>query len=306
MRAAISVTMCIALAACEDKPPIPDAPRFADAAPPPSRDVPALPPVAGATTAAGKALFARRCAGCHGADGRGGEAPGPVPPTDLTGTGFLCQSAPADGPTDADLEAALDRGAHRLPDLNPAERRSLALFLRSLRPPGAPDRLLDVPAEPADSPDERARGRTLYLAFGCWRCHGAAGAGDGTAVRFLAWNRRGLTKLRPLSDRSASICGDAPERVYLTIALGLGGRPALMPPHLATFDAAARPQGTPDTWTRSLAGAVSAAELAAVQAFYAALPARADVARLAAGERRRRSAGWTWSLVHYVRGLEKE
>ncbi|HKA87825.1 MAG TPA: c-type cytochrome [Haliangiales bacterium] len=293
------------MAACEDRPPIPDAPRFADAAPPASRAVPALPPVAGATADAGRAAFARRCAGCHGVDGRGGDAPGPVPPTDLTGTGFLCLSAPEGGPTDADLEATLDRGAHRFSALAPVERRSLALFLRSLRPPGAPDRLLDVPAEPADSLDDRARGRTLYLAFGCWRCHGATGAGDGTAVRFLAWNRRGLTKLRPLSDRSASICGDAPERLYLTIALGLGGRPALMPPHLATFDAAARPAGAPEMWTKSLAGA-STADVAAVQAFYAALPAKADLARLSAEERRKRSAAWTWALVHYLRGLGTE
>ena len=305
MRAAIELVVCAAvvLGACEDKPAIPDAPRFADAAPPPSRAVPALPPVTGATADAGKAAFARKCASCHAADGRGGDAPGPLAPTDLTAAGFLCQTTLAGGPSDADLDGAIDRGVHRFADVPAVERRSLTLFVRSLRPPGMPERVLDVPPEPADTPADRARGRTLYLAFGCWRCHGTDGAGDGTAVRFLAWNRHGLTKLRALADRSASVCGDAPERVFTTIALGLGGRPALMPRHLETFDAAARPPGEPEAWTRSLAGVVPAAEVDAVRAFYAGLPAKADVARLPADERRRRSSAWTWSLVHYVRGL---
>src|SRR5262249_56085553 len=71
-------------------------------------------------------------------------------------------------------------------------------------------------------------------------------------------DRRGLTKLRPLSDRSASLCGDAPERLYVTIALGLGGRPALMPAHLATFDAAARPAAAPGAGPESSPGASTA------------------------------------------------
>src|SRR5262249_25434403 len=132
MRAAIEIlgVACV-LAACEDKPSIPDAPRFADAAPPPSRAVPGLPKVDGATVEAGKALFAKRCASCHGADGRGADVPGAIAPTDLTAFGYLCQSTLAGGPSDVDLEAAVDRGGHKLADLGAVDRRSATLFLRS-------------------------------------------------------------------------------------------------------------------------------------------------------------------------------
>ena len=281
---------------------VPDAPRFADAAPPASRPVPALSSVEGASVEAGRALFAKQCVACHGADGRGGEATGPLPPTDLTAVGFLCQTTIRGGATDADLESAMGRGSHRFPKLDAPARRSLALFLRRLRPPAGEQALLDIPAETPDTPADRARGRVLYLAFGCWRCHGPSGAGDGTAVKFLAWNRRSLTKLRPLAERGA-LCGDAPERLYQTIALGLGGQPALMPRYLETLEAASLPKESPETWGKALAGVVPEEEVAAVRAFYAELPAKAEAQRMPVSEKRRRAAAMTWSIVHWLRIL---
>jgi mono/diheme cytochrome c family protein len=269
---------------------------------------PVLAAVPGASAASGAALFARMCAPCHGAGGKGDgpeAARLPMAPTDLTGAGFLCVStagAPP-APTDADLDAALDRGAHRgrpeIAALGAAARRSLLLHEKTLAArPALP--VLAVPAETPDTPEDRARGRTLYLALGCWRCHGPDGRGDGDLVKNLAWNGRPLPPtLAPLG--RAGLCGDAPDRLYLTFALGLGGAPAIMPRHLELAELLSRPRGAPAAYAHGLEGKVAPDEAERLRGFYAALPERKQVLALAPADRQARAAAFLWSLVHHVR-----
>jgi len=297
------------LAACSEPPHgAPDAGRAFVLEPPPATAPEPLPPVAGASAEGGRALFEKLCASCHGAGGRG-DGPeagkGRLAPTDLTGAGFLCVSTvgkpPAASP--ADLDGALDRGAHgkrpEIAALGAAARRSLLLHVETLAPPRPKQPVLAIPPEPPDTPEDRARGRALYLAFGCWRCHGADGKGDGDLVKNLAWNRRALgPTLPPLA--ASDLCGPEPGRRFQTIALGLGAAPAIMPPHLGLAELFARPKGDPASWTQPLEGKVAPDDIAAVRALLAALPERKEVLDLPAAARHARGAAFVWSIVHYV------
>jgi mono/diheme cytochrome c family protein len=302
----IAALPLVLLAACGETKKPPPAPVLADAAPPPVEKAAPLAVIEGASAENGKAGFAAACASCHGADarGRGPEAAKqPFPPTDLTRDSYLCRSTfgRAAMPSDADLEATLARGPHAGLALDPAARRSFVLYVKTLAPgfsrPAAP--ILAVPPEPPDTAEERGRGRALYLGMGCWACHGVSGDGDPTGQ--MAWNGVRVTRLKPLSARDGWMCGDDAARVYRTLALGMGTLPAVMPQYLSYARNVAHPDGDPTSWTRPLEGKAAADELAAVRAWFAAQPPKAEVHKLDAAALDARSAATLWSLVHYVR-----
>jgi len=299
--------LLLVLAACDEPAPrasTPDAGKAFVLEPPPSTPPPALPPVAGASAEGGAALYGKLCESCHAS---GAPTTGRIAPTNLAGPGFLCFSTvgkPA-APSDADLEAALQRGVHQnrpeIVALGPAARRSIVLRIKTFTPRPVQD-VLVVPAETPDTPEDRARGRALYLGFGCWRCHGADGAGDGDLVKNLAWNGKPLgPTLAPLA--KPGLCGGEAERLYQTIALGLGATPEIMPRHLELAELFSRPKGDAASWTKALEGHVGADDIARLRALLAALPERKDVVALPPAARQERGAGLIWSLVHYVRSI---
>lgn len=295
-------------------------PTGPDAAPPPPPELPQpLPPVTGeVSVASGKALFAARCVSCHGEDGKG-KGPGAdklrLAPTDLTTTGYLCRSTtgrPVAIPSDTDIETALDRGTHRdaaeLLRLEPAQRRSLTMYVKTLARDfaGDPQPLSPVPPEPLDDAGSRQRGRMLYLQYGCGSCHGLSGKGDGepSTLRSVQWNGRALTALSDLTDQEHYLCGSDPARVYRTIALGEGaGGAMIMPPYGAMAELTWRPEGNPEEWGKKLEGKITADELAAWRAFSGQLPAKADVQAMKPIDRRARAGALLWDLVHYVRSM---
>src|SRR5207237_2248053 len=131
----------------------------------------------------GARVFARRCALCHGTEGRGNgpAAPSLSPrPRDFTLGEFHYKSTAAGEPaTDEDLLRTVRDGlrASAMPYfrdlLSDPELRAVTAHVRSLGPlrqPGAP---LSVPSRvPADAASVD-RGRDLY-AKGCTHCHAAA------------------------------------------------------------------------------------------------------------------------------------
>jgi mono/diheme cytochrome c family protein len=304
----LSLLILVVAAACNEPAPrsssSPDAGRAFTLEPPPSAPAPALPPVVGASAENGAALYTKLCASCHAS---GAATAGRIAPTNLAGPGFLCFSTvgkpPA--PADADLDAALDRGVHRsrpeLAALGPAARRSILLHVKTFTPRAVQD-VLVIPQETPDTPEDRARGRALYLGFGCWRCHGPDGAGDGDLVKNLAWNGKPVgPTLAPLA--KPELCGGEPARLFQTIALGMGATPEIMPRHLELAELFSRPKGDPASWTRSLEGHVGADDIARLRAFLAALPERKDVVALPPADRQARGAGLIWSLVHWIRSI---
>ena len=147
--------------------------------------------------ARGAALFRSYCAVCHGPEGRGDGAiaRGLDPrPRDFTAGMYRLRSTPSgELPTDQDLLRTLSHGipGTAMPGwagMPEADLRALIVHLRALSPrfaeeePAAP---IDVPTASITSSASVPRGRALYAAMQCDRCHGPGGRGDGPAAREL-------------------------------------------------------------------------------------------------------------------------
>ena len=109
---------------------------------------------------AGKHLFERHCAVCHGIEGKGGRGPG------LNRVQF------AHAPDDAALKSVISNGIS--PDmpagwfLTDEDVANLAAYVRSLS---------KIPSEPMSG--DAVRGARVYAKCGCSKCHIVAGAGFG-------------------------------------------------------------------------------------------------------------------------------
>src|SRR5256714_5470156 len=143
--------------------------------------------------AAGKPLYTRYCAGCHGDDGDAlGEKAQRIDPQprDFTLATFKCRSTPSGSlPTDQDLYNSVERGfvTTNMPPwvaLTPQNRINLVAYIKTFSTrwrtakPGTP---IAVPAEPAPTIQGILHGRDLYQRLECWKCHGPAGHRDGAA-----------------------------------------------------------------------------------------------------------------------------
>lgn len=299
------------------KAPTPDAEP-----PPPVVPAPPLGAVEGQPTVAkGQAIFADSCVSCHGADAKGqGRAAEALafPPTDLTTTNYLCRSTtggPPPVPSDTDVEGAIDRGTHRSDEQTRSlvagftgeQRRSLTMYLKSLARSFAGDAqpLAPIAPETADDAGSKERGRMLYLGWGCWRCHGAAGKGDGepAALKSIMWNSRNFP-MSDLADQDAYLCGADPATIYRTITLGRGGAGAvIMPAYGSMAEMTWKNEQSPDQWGKALDGKIPAEELAAWRVYWASLPTEEEVRAMKPADRRARAGNLTWDLVHYLRSL---
>jgi cytochrome c6 len=79
-----------------------------------------------ADTAAGEAMFKAKCAGCHGADGKGKEA---MKTTDMAADDVQKMS-------DADLSGVISNGKGKMPaykTLTPDQVKDLVSYIRSLK-----------------------------------------------------------------------------------------------------------------------------------------------------------------------------
>ncbi len=187
--------------------------------------------------AAGKRLFRRRCAMCHGTGGRGD---GPVSryvfpkPRDLTTGIFKIRSTPTGGlPTDQDLFQTVTRGmpGTTMPawsNLSETERWQLVAYVKTLSPWTQTEEGFDpieIGKPPPPLPESVANGRRLFILAECWTCHGMLGKGDGPSSRRLKddWGHRivpaDLTVARNWRG------GHRPEDIFRSISVGIGGTP---------------------------------------------------------------------------------
>jgi mono/diheme cytochrome c family protein len=93
---------------------------------------------------------------------------------------------------------------------------------------------LKIPPRPAPTATAAARGKKLYLAAGCPKCHGDSGQGDGPRAGDLTDYRGNPVSPTDFSVPRAFIGGSAPEDVYRTMMTGVGGTP--MPQGADFFD----------------------------------------------------------------------
>jgi DMSO reductase family type II enzyme heme b subunit len=152
-------------------------------------------------TTAGKQVYSKWCAGCHGETGAGdGVAAKHMipPPRDFTGAIYQIRTtASGQLPTDADLQRSIDEGLPgtampgwktRLAD---RERRDVLAYIKTFssffadttqRP-----EVLSFGNEPSGGTGEEAMrvGRQFYDSIGCNKCHGDQGRGDGPSAPTL-------------------------------------------------------------------------------------------------------------------------
>ncbi|HSB80067.1 MAG TPA: c-type cytochrome, partial [Candidatus Methylomirabilis sp.] len=143
--------------------------------------------------ASGKAVFEKKCALCHGAEGKG-DGPGAATldpkPRDFTkGLYKIRTTASGQSPTDADLFRVITEGmiGTSMPGwkvLPEKDRWDLVAYLKTFAPDKfkEPPKPPDFPKEVASSKESLARGKEMFEAIECNKCHGKAGRGDGPSA----------------------------------------------------------------------------------------------------------------------------
>ena len=183
----------------------------------------------------GRAVYQRRCIGCHGPNGDGD---GPAAtflsprPRDFTAAVFKFRSTPSGTlPTDGDLYRTITRGVrwtamptwHELPD---KDRLAAVAFIKTFsarwrdEKPESPIALSAPPATPALI----ARGADLYVSAKCAECHGESGRGDGPSAPQLKDDSD--RPILPADFTRGQLKGGAQAAdVYRTMTNGLDGTP---------------------------------------------------------------------------------
>jgi cytochrome c oxidase cbb3-type subunit 2 len=189
-----------------------------------------------ATREHGRAVYTRRCIGCHGRDGDGnGEAATFLSPRprDFTAAIFKFRSTPSGSlPTDADLFRTVTRGVrgtamptwHELPM---EDRRAVIAFIKTFSP-----RWRDEKPEPGGLPASPPpastalieRGRDVYRSAKCWECHGEHGRGDGPSAAQLRDDFE--FPIRPTDfTRGQFKAGATAADIFRALTVGLDGTP---------------------------------------------------------------------------------
>ncbi|MBI2923869.1 MAG: cytochrome c [Planctomycetes bacterium] len=207
--------------------------------------------------ARGRAVYAARCAGCHG---RKGDGKGPASlyletaPRDFTSGTYKFRTTSQDGmPADLDLFRSISTGfpAYGMPSfryLAVEDRWALVDHLKSFFPNweriGAGGEVA-VGEEPADDPESPERGRRLYQEkFDCVQCHGPFGRGDGPRAAELKdqWGR----PVRPRDFTLGPIWRKAGASRRDTVRLLITGLPGTPMP--SQVDQLADPRDLQDLW----------------------------------------------------------
>ncbi len=186
--------------------------------------------------ARGKAVYERRCIGCHGpkGDGNGPAATFLDPrPRNFNLGSFKFRTTPSGSlPTDGDLYRTLARGVrwtamptwHELPE---KDRIAVIAFIKTLSSrwkEEKPEPPIVIGEPPKPTPELLARGKELYAKAKCFQCHGDGGKGDGPSADDLVDDLK--FKIRPADFTKGQFKGGGDVRdIYRTMTTGLDGTP---------------------------------------------------------------------------------
>ena len=202
----------------------PDPKVYADLTWPPGADLSPAAPL-------GARVYARRCAVCHGPDGRGNgpAAPSMIPrPRDFTLGLFKYKSTPAgQPPAEQDLERVVTNGlpGSAMPYfrdlLSEIEIRAVVTQVEqfSVAFREAPPQTISIPPRPSATATRLDRGRALYGTQGCVGCHGV----DGRKGGWLQDAKNYPTIVRDLSAPWTFHGGSDPDQIWLRLTTGLAG-----------------------------------------------------------------------------------
>ena len=192
-------------------------------------------------TTAGKIVYQKWCAGCHGDNGAGdgvGAKHMIPPPRDFTGAIYQIRTtASGQIPTDADLMRSIDEGLHgtAMPGwktrLSDRERRDVLAYIKSFSSFFADTtqhpEVLKFGKEPSGGTSKEALqvGRQFYDSIGCRKCHGDQGRGDGPSAPTLKDDAGHPIFAADLHENWRFNGGPTTTDIYERLRTGLDGTP---------------------------------------------------------------------------------
>ncbi len=194
------------------------------------------PPENERTISAGRWVYERRCAVCHGVKGDGN---GPRAnelysrPRDFTRGLYKFRSTPTGSlPADEDIYLSISRGIKgtgMMPwnRLRKDDRWAVTYYLKTFSERFEEedvDPSIVVPDLNITGSEMISSGREIYEKAKCWECHGRQGNGDGPKAAELKDNWGDLIPPRKFSYESFKR-GSEMNDIFLTVATGLDGTP---------------------------------------------------------------------------------
>jgi len=184
---------------------------------------------------AGKAVYERKCVLCHGdkGDGKGPGAERLVPkPRDFTSGIFKIRSTASKMPSDQDLFNVISRGmpGTSMPSwsvLPERERWDLVAYVKSFAADKfkEPAKKAELPKEVASSAASIKRGKEMFEAIECNKCHGAEGRADGPSRPELKDEWGNPIAPANLTKRWNFRGGPRREDIAMRLAIGVLGTP---------------------------------------------------------------------------------
>ncbi|HSJ15145.1 MAG TPA: c-type cytochrome [Longimicrobiales bacterium] len=186
---------------------------------------------------AGKPVYDKWCAGCHGVDGRGrgDAAPYMLPrPRDFTKALYQIRTTASGSlPTDADILRVINEGmpGSSMPgwedQLSRGERENLVSYLKTFSRFFETDQpqVVEFGRAPGVSDERLVEGKEVYRRMECWRCHGDAGRGDGASAPTMADDDDFPIRPVDLTEGWYFNGGGSAEEIYRRFRTGLDGTP---------------------------------------------------------------------------------
>ncbi|PYO91407.1 MAG: hypothetical protein DMD58_04445, partial [Gemmatimonadetes bacterium] len=192
-------------------------------------------------TSAGKTVYVKWCAGCHGDNGAG-DGPGAKhmipPPRDFTGAIYQIRSTPSGQlPIDADLLRSIDEGlpGTAMPGwksrLSDRQRRDVLAYIKTFSTFFADTTQRPQPIKFGSAPgggggaDALKVGRQFYDSIGCRKCHGDLGRGDGPSAPTLKDDAQHPIFAANLHENWRFNGGGTADDIYHRLRTGLDGTP---------------------------------------------------------------------------------
>jgi cytochrome c oxidase cbb3-type subunit 2 len=286
--------------------------------------------------ARGKAVFEKKCAGCHGLFGNGrlsADAKGSTnfsdayhflnpQPRNFVLAAFKSRTTPSGAlPRDEDIFRTITRGIRKgqimpawgnLADghsLSEQDRWDLVDYVKTFSDRFQKEEVpppIEIPVPPYPAAKAPAalleEGKLVYRVLQCWTCHGMTGKGDGPSAAALVDDFE--VPIRPFDFTTGNFkFGDSPADVYRTFNTGLNGTP--MP---SFYDTILYPrEAFPDTkpWQQPYNGkpVFSDAEVREIGDYIAKLPQAADLDKMTEADKRAFADQRRWALVYFALSL---